>query len=571
MVLPRSRGRRTANARPLVLAFAALIALGAAAGIVLLLRTPPGPPTTSPTGPGSTELVKAPPTPIPPPTAPVADAAQAHGQELYGRLCSSCHGEKGDGAGPAARFLYPRPRDFSEAKFRIVSTTSGLPTDEDLAHVIRNGMPGSAMLSFGHLSDEDVTALVAQVRRLTREAVTARVRRQLATEGDVDEEVVTRRVANLTVVGPVITMPPQLPAATADSVARGGQLYRTKGCASCHGETAKGDGAQTQFNDDGMPTKPRDLTLGIFKGGADLRQVYARMVRGMPGSPMPGFENQLSPTELIEMSQYIVSLSTPEQRAKVEHRRRALVAARVDGTLPEDIPDTIWQKAKAAPIVVSPLWWRNSADPDLTVDAVHDGKTVAIRLSWRDEKANDRAGRTEEFDDLAAVQLFKGAAEPFLGMGSADAGIDLWQWRAGWQAAGANGDSILDDYPFDMPFYRELTKGREKQSPDFLTARAAGNPIVHDDPKASAASLAAKGFGSTTFRPVASQKVSAKATYDRGRRVVVLRRALAVGPDEGVSLAPGDRCSVAFALWDGEARDRNGQKLVSIWHDLRIE
>jgi hypothetical protein len=29
--------------------------------------------------------------------------------------------------------------------------------------------------------------------------------------------------------------------------------------------------------------------------------------------------------------------------------------------------------------------------------------------------------------------------------------------------------------------------------------------------------------------------------------------------------------SVAFALWDGAARDRNGQKLVSIWHDLTLE
>jgi hypothetical protein len=33
------------------------------------------------------------------------------------------------------------------------------------------------------------------------------------------------------------------------------------------------------------------------------------------------------------------------------------------------------------------------------------------------------------------------------------------------------------------------------------------------------------------------------------------------GPDDA-------RVTIAFALWDGAARDRNGQKLVSIWHDL---
>ena len=29
--------------------------------------------------------------------------------------------------------------------------------------------------------------------------------------------------------------------------------------------------------------------------------------------------------------------------------------------------------------------------------------------------------------------------------------------------------------------------------------------------------------------------------------------------------------SIGFALWDGAARDRGGQKLVSIWHDLDLE
>jgi hypothetical protein len=29
--------------------------------------------------------------------------------------------------------------------------------------------------------------------------------------------------------------------------------------------------------------------------------------------------------------------------------------------------------------------------------------------------------------------------------------------------------------------------------------------------------------------------------------------------------------SIAFALWDGAVHDRNGQKQVSIWHDLKVE
>ena len=49
------------------------------------------------------------------------------------------------------------------------------------------------------------------------------------------------------------------------------------------------------------------------------------------------------------------------------------------------------------------------------------------------------------------------------------------------------------------------------------------------------------------------------------------RRPLTVPAEGGVTLVAGDRLSIAFALWDGAARDRNGQKLVSIWHNLKVE
>src|SRR5262245_41989272 len=81
------------------------------------------------------------------------------GAQLYATFCAACHGEKGDGAGAAARFLYPKPRDFGEAKFRIVTTTNNIPSDDDLKRVIQNGMPGSAMVAFGHLADTEVAAL----------------------------------------------------------------------------------------------------------------------------------------------------------------------------------------------------------------------------------------------------------------------------------------------------------------------------------------------------------------------------------------------------------------------------
>jgi hypothetical protein len=213
-----------------------------------------------------------------------------------------------------------------------------------------------------------------------------------------------------------------------------------------------------------------------------------------------------------------------------------------------------------------PLWWRDHADPGLTVRAAHDGRQLALRITWRDDSHSDSAVQPDEFEDMAAVELFEGAQEPFLGMGAEGAALDLWQWRAGTKNAGT-ADQLSDEYPFDSPVYRELAKG--KPLPDFLTARVAGNPLAIRELEAS--NLAAKGFGSTTFRPRASQLVRGQATWADGRWTLTLKRSLAVPAEAGLPLTAGRRYSAAFALWDGAHRDRGGQKMVSLWNDLRLE
>ena len=84
--------------------------------------------------------------------------------------------------------------------------------------------------------------------------------------------------------------------------------------------------------------------------------------------------------------------------------------------------------------------------------------------------------------------------------------------------------------------------------------------------------MGAAGPGTITFRLAKSQLVTAHGVWKDGRWTVVMTRSLAVaGPDDGVALAPGESASIAFAVWDGAHRDRNGQKQVSIWQDLELE
>jgi DMSO reductase family type II enzyme heme b subunit len=69
-----------------------------------------------------------------------------------------------------------------------------------------------------------------------------------------------------------------------------------------------------------------------------------------------------------------------------------------------------------------------------------------------------------------------------------------------------------------------------------------------------------------------NQSVRAIGEWKDGRWAVVMTRSLDVGAESsGVSLKPGTMASIAFAIWDGAQRDRDGKKLITIWQDLVLE
>ncbi|MFI5456381.1 MAG: ethylbenzene dehydrogenase-related protein [Isosphaerales bacterium] len=548
----------------------------ALAGMVLALLDAPG---CGRSEPPAAPRAAAPAAPAAIPQVARTVGAEASGPQLYSRYCAACHGEDGDGNGLAARFLYPKPRNFREGQFRLLTTTNHVPSDEDLMRVLERGMPGSAMFPFGHLPEGERRELVAQVRQRVRGGIEDRLRREAKQFGEqVDPNELAKTLSRGTQPGPRLAVPRDLPAPGADSVARGLALYR-KTCVSCHGETGKGDGVQEQKDDSGMPIRPRDFTRGIFKGGRGRDQLYARVMLGAPGTPMPDSSATLKPAEAGDLVNFILSLSDASTQERVEHQRRRLLVGATSTPFSDEVSETVWARVEPTPVVVSPLWWRDHDDPDLRVQAVHDGQALAVRMSWRDDTRDAQAVRPQDFPDMAALQLFKGAREPFLGMGAADGAVDVWLWNAAAQADleqyadvdTAYPNMAVDQYPFEDGKDGPRAHPTERQPRGFITAWEAGN--LRSDPTRVAAGgdLLAKGFGSLTMRPRVSQAVSAAGHRQGNRWVVVLRRPLRPPADAGVMLAPGDRVSIAFALWNGAARDRNGQKLVSIWHDLVLE
>jgi len=72
---------------------------------------------------------------------PPTSASLARGQFVYQQECIYCHGEVGDGNGPAARFLDPKPFNFN--LLRRHAWSGGM-----LYYQIMNGITGSAMPFF---------------------------------------------------------------------------------------------------------------------------------------------------------------------------------------------------------------------------------------------------------------------------------------------------------------------------------------------------------------------------------------------------------------------------------------
>lgn len=87
------------------------------------------------------------------PVAPAAVPDLARGAQLFQAQCAACHGMQGNGDGPLATSLNPKPTALAEhlrARERSLFA---------LHQIISNGVPGTAMQGFGSLSDEDRWAL----------------------------------------------------------------------------------------------------------------------------------------------------------------------------------------------------------------------------------------------------------------------------------------------------------------------------------------------------------------------------------------------------------------------------
>lgn len=190
------------------------------------------------------------------------------GHLVYLKYCVGCHGELGDGNGPASVRLITKPRDFTSGIYKFRSTDSGsLPLDEDLYRTVTRGLARVSMPAFPLMPDRDKVAVIEYVKSFYPRW---------------NEEKPQRRIV------PVPLAPDDL--GDDRRALRGRVVYLLMQCSKCHGVDGRGAGAtQTEYVDAwGHPQKPFDFTRGSLKGGNSPEDIYRTFHTGLR-SIMPSF------------------------------------------------------------------------------------------------------------------------------------------------------------------------------------------------------------------------------------------------------------------------------------------
>lgn len=191
------------------------------------------------------------------------------GRLVYLKYCVGCHGEAGDGNGPAAVRLLTKPRDFTSGIYKFRSTDSGsLPLESDLYRTITRGLSRVSMPAFPLMPEREKLAVIEYVKGFYPAW---------------QEEQGARRIV------PVPLAPSDLD--DPQRARRGRFVYLDMQCSQCHGVDGRGTGAtQTEYTDAwGHPQKPFDFTRGNLKSGNAPEDIYRTFHTGLR-SIMPAFD-----------------------------------------------------------------------------------------------------------------------------------------------------------------------------------------------------------------------------------------------------------------------------------------
>ena len=212
-----------------------------------------------------------------------------------------------------------------------------------------------------------------------------------------------------------------------------------------------------------------------------------------------------------------------------------------------------------------------ASTPEVEVKSVNNGTEIAFRLEWADPSLNDLPG-TGRFLDGCAIQIPTKVAEnaPDPQMGDPANPVEITFWRADWQAS-VNGredniqalypNATVDHYPFQAQSLEPGSAAQQEMARRYAPASAVGNRRVgpREHPVED---LIAEGPGSLS--PAPNTLSRGQGTRTAKGWAVVIKRPFPQG------LTPKVRTQIAFAVWEGSAKEVGARKMRSGWIPLAV-
>lgn len=218
------------------------------------------------------------------------------GRLVYNQYCVGCHGENGDGMGPAAARLITKPRDFTSGIYKFRSTdSSSLPLETDLHRTLIRGLSRVSMPAFPLMPEHDRVAVIEYIKGFYPRW---------------DAEAASRKVVDV----------PRAPQDLHDPqrVLRGRVVYLAMQCGKCHGSDGAGTGATQQVFQDawGHNQAAFNFTRGRLKGGDDPEDIYRTFHTGLR-SIMPAYAGVTLASANLETFETQANYLAPGEREQL--------------------------------------------------------------------------------------------------------------------------------------------------------------------------------------------------------------------------------------------------------------